>query len=168
MHKYTIEDDFETTVERYWEMFFDEAYNTALFKHLKITRVVEEVTREGEGEELIMRRRLLLTPQREVPKLMKKIAKGAIQYREHNVFTQRTQTLTVRIEPSFMADKFVSTGRYLVSALDSTRVRRTFHGEISCRVPLLGGRIEKHIHGEVVDSYRATTEFTRAWLREHA
>ena len=46
-------------------------------------------------------------------------------------------------------------------------MRRTWDGEISCKIPFVGGKVEKHIVEEVTQSYRDTTEFTRKWLREH-
>ncbi|MCA9718320.1 MAG: DUF2505 domain-containing protein [Myxococcales bacterium] len=167
MHKYTVEDDFETTVDRYWAVFFDEEYNKGLFEHLAITREVLEITREGEGQDEVIRRRIRLTPQRDVPTIFKRFVKGAIQYTEHNVFTRKKDTIDVKIVPGFMGDKFTSVGTYIVRATGDNKVRRTFHGEINCSVPLVGGRVEKHIAGEVIDGYKKTTDFTRRWLREH-
>lgn len=167
MHKYTVEDDFETTVDRYWEVFFDEDYNKGLFEHLQITREVLEMTREGEGQDEVIRRRIRLTPQRDVPAIFKRFVKGAVQYTEHNVFTRRNSTIDVKIVPGFMGDKFTSTGTYVVTPKGEGRVLRTWKGLIKCSVPLIGGRVEKHIAGEVTDGYRKTTDFTRRWLREH-
>lgn len=164
---YTIEDDFDTTLDHYWQVFFDDAYNDALYQHLRIERKVEEFVREGEGENLIIRRRAVLTPQRELPALMKKFIQGAISYTEHNVFTARTNTIEVVTIPSFAADKFKSNGSYRVVPIGENKVRRTFTGECTCSVPLVGRKIETMIIDEVRESYQATTEFTRRWLKEH-
>ena len=89
MIKYRIEDEFETTVDGYWEMFFSEDYNRGLWEHLEIDRVQAEFRREGEGEDEVIHRRQKLVPRREVPKLLKKLVGGAIAYEEINVFHRK-------------------------------------------------------------------------------
>jgi hypothetical protein len=165
--RYTISDDFDTSLEHYWQVFFDDAYNAELYKRLKVGREVLEVKQEGEGESLIIRRKVKLSPQREVPALVAKFVKGAITYTEQGVFTARTNTLEVVTIPGFMAEQLTTRGTYKVQSLGPTKVRRTWDGEISCKIPLLGGKVEKHIVEEVTASYRDTTEFTRKWLVDH-
>jgi hypothetical protein len=165
--RYTISDDFDTSLEHYWQVFFDDAYNAELYKRLKVGREVLEVKQEGEGESLVIRRKVKLSPQREVPALVAKFVKGAITYTEQGVFTARTNTLEVVTIPGFMAEQLTTRGTYKVQSLGPTKVRRTWDGEISCKIPLLGGKVEKHIVEEVTASYRDTTEFTRKWLVDH-
>ena len=38
---------------------------------------------------------------------------------------------------------------------------------VECRIPLIGGKIEKHLVQEVRESYRRTTDFTRKWIADH-
>jgi len=166
MH-YTITDDFDTSLPHYWEVFFDDAYNAALYTRLKIGREVLEVKQEGEGEALVIRRQIKLTPQREVPALIARFVKGAITYTEQNVYTARTSAIDVVTIPGFMADALTTRGVYKVQALGPNKVRRTWDGDVVCKVPLLGGKIEKRIVEEVTSSYRDTTDFTRKWLAEH-
>jgi len=165
--RYTISDDFDTSLEHYWQVFFDDAYNAELYKRLKVGREVLEVKQEGEGESLIVRRKIKLSPQREVPALVAKFVKGAITYTEQGVFTARTNTLEIVTIPGFMADQLTTRGTYKVQSIGPGKVRRTWDGEISCKIPLLGGKVEKHIVEEVTASYRDTTEFTRKWLADH-
>jgi hypothetical protein len=165
--RYTISDDFETSLEHYWQVFFDDAYNAELYKRLKVGREVLEVKQEGEGESLVIRRKVKLSPQREVPALVAKFVKGAITYTEQGVFTARTNTLEIVTIPGFMADQLTTRGTYRVQSLGPNKVRRTWDGEISCKIPILGGKVEKHIVEEVTTSYRDTTEFTRKWLADH-
>lgn len=165
--RYTISDDFDTSLEHYWRVFWDDAYNLELYKRLRVGREVLEVKQEGEGEALVIRRKVKLSPQREVPALIAKFVKGAITYTEQGVFTARTNTLEIVTIPGFMADQMTTRGTYRVQSLGPAKVRRTWDGEISCKVPLLGGKVEKHIVEEVTVSYRDTTDFTRTWLRDH-
>jgi hypothetical protein len=166
MH-YTIIDDFDTSREHYWEVFFDDAYNAGLYQRLRIGREVLELKREGEGDGLVIRRKIKLSPQREVPALVAKFVKGAITYTEQNVYTARASTIEVVTIPGFMADSLTTRGVYKVAALGPNKVRRTWDGDVICKIPLLGGKIEKGIVDEVTQSYRDTTDFTRKWLAEH-
>jgi hypothetical protein len=75
--------------------------------------------------------------------------------------------MTVETIPGFGADKLTTRGVYRLEVLGPNKVQRIFEGECTCRVPLLGGKVEKAIVDEVRTSYRDTTEFTRRWLREH-
>jgi hypothetical protein len=88
-------------------------------------------------------------------------------YTEDNVFTARTNTLDVVTTPGFMADSLITRGTYRIQALSPTKVRRTWQGEVTCKIPLLGGKVERHIVDEVTAGYRDTTEFTRKWLLDH-
>lgn len=165
--KYTIADEFATTPERYWQIFFDDAYNEALFRHLKIGRQVLEMRREGEGDDLVIHRRQILTPEREVPAIFRKLVKGAISYTETNVFRARDNRMEVVTIPGFGGDRLTTRGVYRLEVLGPGRVRRIWEGECTCTVPLIGGKIEATIVDEVKASYAETTTFTRAWIAEH-
>lgn len=167
MIKYRIEDEFETTVDAYWEMFFSEDYNRALWDHLDIERKQVEFRREGEGEDEVIHRRQKLVPRREVPKVLEKIVGGAIAYEELNVFRRKTSTMQVTTIPNFMSDKFEAKGSYEIKAIGPGKVVRIWDAYCTCKVPLVGGKIEQHVVGEVRDSYARTTAFTRRWIAEH-
>ncbi|MGB1276172.1 MAG: DUF2505 domain-containing protein, partial [Nannocystaceae bacterium] len=154
----------DTSLDRYWEMFFDDDYNRELYRALDIDRTVLKVEPDGD----VTRREVLLKPQREIPKLFKKIMKGSLEYTEHNVFDRGRSLLEVRIVPAFGADKITNVGTYRVVDLGSNRVRRIYEGECKCKIPLVGGKVEKHIVGEIRASYVTTTDVSRKWLREHA
>jgi hypothetical protein len=168
MIKYRIEDEFETTVDGYWEMFFSDDYNDGLWEFLDIDREQVEFRKEGEGADEVIHRRQKLVPRREVPKVLKKVVGDAIAYEEVNVFRRKASTMEVTTIPNFLSDKFDAKGTYEVKEIGPGRVIRIWEAYCSCKVPLVGGKIEQHIVGEVQDSYRRTTEFTRRWLAQHA
>lgn len=168
MIKYRVEDEFETSIDGYWEMFFSDAYNAALWEHLEIDRQQVEFRKEGDGDDRIVHRHQKLVPRREVPKVLKKIVGGAIAYDEINVFHRANSTMEVTTIPNFMGEKFDAKGQYIIKEAGPGRVVRIWDAYCSCTVPLVGGRIEQHVVGEVKDSYKRTTAFTRKWLADHA
>ena len=167
MIKYEIEDEFETTVDRFWDVFFDDAFNDALWKHLDIERDVFEFERSGEGPGERIRRKQRLTPKRDVPAALKRLVKNAISYEEHNEWERGKSLMTVITIPSFMSDKFDGKGDYKVLEMGPNRVKRVWTASLNCSVPLVGGRVESHIVGEVTQSYKDTTTFMRKWLAEN-
>lgn len=164
MIKYRIEDEFETTVDAYWEMFFSDAYNDALWEHLDIDRTQTEFRREGEGDAEVIHRRQQLTPRREVPKVLKKMVGDAISYEEINVFRRKDSAMQVTTIPNFMGDKFDAVGTYTIKEVSPGKVVRIWEAHCSCSVPLVGRKIAQHVVDEVHDSYERTTAFTRKWL----
>lgn len=167
MITYRIEDEFDTTVDAYWETFFSEAYNDELWDHLDIDRVQTEFRREGEGEGEVIHRRQTLTPRREVPKVLKRLVGDAIRYEETNVFRRKDSVMDVATIPNFMSDKFDAKGTYTIKQVGPGRVVRIWEAHCSCKVPLVGGKIARHVVDEVHESYRRTTEFTRKWIADH-
>lgn len=164
--KYRIEDTFDVDATRYWDVFFDDDYNTALFEHLDIDYTPVKLERTGEGEDLVIVREQELIPRRDVPKVIKKLAKGAIAYREHNRFFASEHRIEVQTVPSFLADKVVTKGSYWLEPTDDGGVKRIFEGECNVTIPVVGKSIEKIIVEEVKASYAKTADFTRRWMSE--
>lgn len=165
--EYRIEDTFDVSAERYWEMFFSEEYNAALWPAIDVVREPISFEREGEGPKTRIRREQRLTPQREVPKFISKMVSGAITYVEKNDFLAADNAMKTVTIPGFAADRVKTEGVYRLEPLGPDKVKRIWEGMVKCRIPLLGGKIEKHLVEEVRESYRRTTDFTRKWIADH-
>ncbi len=165
--KYVIQDDFDVSAQRYWDVFFSEAYNRALWPALDIEWELLALERIGEGEDLVIVREQRLTPRRDVPKIVQKLVKGAIRYTEKNRYVARESRMETRTIPSFGADKIENHGVYRVESLGPNKCRRIWEGVTECRIALVGGKIEEFLIDEVKESYRRATEFTRKWHAEH-
>ncbi len=166
--EYRIEDTFDVSTEGYWEMFFSPEYNEALWPAIEITWELVRLDREGEGAALRIKREQRLTPQREVPGFLKKLVKGAITYTEKNEFVAANNAMRTVTIPGFAADRLKTEGTYRLEALGDSRCKRIWEGVCECRIPLVGGKVEKHLVEEVRESYRRATIFTRKWLSDRA
>lgn len=164
--QYRIEDDFSCDLATYWRVFFDEAYNQGLYEALNIQRELVECRPDATSLDpgAPIHRVQRLTPQREMPAVMKKVLRGTLSYLEHNDFDPSRNEIKVRTVPSLMADKITTEGIYRVQALGQDKVRRVWEGRCDCKIPLVGSKIEKVIVEEVQESYAKTTSFTREWL----
>jgi hypothetical protein len=165
--EYRIQDDFDVSAARYWDVFFSEEYNQALWNALDIEWKLLSFDKKGEGDDLVIERKQQLTPRRDVPKLVAKFVKGAITYREENVFTARNNQMKTVTISNIMPDKIENHGLYVLEPLGDARCRRIWNGVCKCKVPLLGGKVEKMLVSEVEESYRRATEFTRKWHKDH-
>ncbi|MEM6996067.1 MAG: DUF2505 family protein [Myxococcota bacterium] len=164
---YRIEDEFEVTATRYWEVFFTEEYNKAMFETLDIGWELLSLERRGEGDALVIERTQRLTPRREVPGFLAKFVADKIAYTEHNVFTASKNEMKTVTTPSFMAEKIKTEGLYRLQPVGDTKVLRIWEGLAVAKIPLLGGRVEKHLVEEIRESYRNATAFTRKWHADH-
>jgi hypothetical protein len=164
MIEYEVVDEFATVPSKYWEMFFSDEYNTALWAHLDIAREVLEFRREGEGDAAVIHRTQRLTPRRDVPSALRKLVSDSISYVEKNVWRARDNQMEVVTTPNFFADKFAAKGIYRLEAIGNDKLRRVWKASCECRVPLVGGKVESHVVEEVKRSYKATTIFTRDWI----
>ncbi len=162
--KYRIEDTFDISAEGYWDFFFSDEYGAGLWPALDITWELLVLTREGEGSSLRIHREQRLTPQREVPGFLKRIVKGAITYVEKNDFVAADNVMHTVTIPGFAADRLRTEGTYRLVPQGSDRVLRVWEGICECKVPLVGGKIEKQLVEEVHESYRRATTFTRDFI----
>ncbi len=162
--EYRIEDTFDVSAERYWGFFFTQEYNAALWPALDIDWELLELTREGEGPTLRIHREQRLSPRREVPGFLKKIVKGAITYVEKNDFVAADNVMRTVTIPGFAADRLRTEGTYSLVPQGPNKTVRVWEGICECRVPLIGGKIEKQLVEEVRESYRRATTFTRDWI----
>ena len=166
--EYRIEDTFDCSAERYWEIFFSDEYNAKLWPAIDIQREQLAFERKGEGPSLRIHREARLVPQREVPAFIKKLVSGAISYVEKNDFAAADNAMRTVTIPGFAADRITTTGVYRLEPLGEGRVKRIWEGVCECRIPLLGGKVEKQLVDEVRESYRRATDFTRKWIADHS
>lgn len=162
--QYTIADEFPATPQRFWDLFFDDQYNKDLWATLNIGYELLEFERKGEGAELVITRKIRLTPQRELPGIMKKFVKGALSYVQDDRYTATNSQMTTRSTHNFASDRIDSHGVQRVEPVGEAACRRVFEGVMNCSIPLVGGKIEQHLVDEVKQSYRRATEFTRQRL----
>ena len=159
--RYKIVDDFDTNIERFWEVVFDEAYNQALFSHLRIRRQLVKMDRRPDGSLSYVHR---LTPLIEPPAVIQAVLDGPITYEEKLEFDSTQNSAKVVTKPNYLAKDVLNWGTFSARE-EGGKVVRTWAGRCSCYIPFVGDRIVKHIVKEVRTSYAKTTVFTRKWLR---
>ena len=165
--KYGVEDEFAVSAERYWEIFFSEEYNAALWPVLKVDWDLRRFEKKGEGKDLVIDREAELTPHRQPPKALQKLISTTIKYVEVNHYVAAKSEMSTNITPNFMADRITNKGVYRVVPVGDDRCKRVWEGICEAKIPLLGGKVEDFLVDQVKETYRTATEFTRKWIAEH-
>jgi hypothetical protein len=166
--RHTIEHVFDTSPERLWEVFFfDEAYGQGLYDRLRLKVARRELHHEGQGATLIVRRKLELVPDRELPGALKRLFQGASTVKETGEFNAALGRYSVTIEVPVIGHLVDYGGDYTWDTLPSGQVRRIWRGHCEARIPLVGGKLEAFLLGEIEKSMAENFAFTRDYLRAH-
>jgi hypothetical protein len=88
---------------------------------------------------------------------------------EESRFFRREHRLEYRVEPNLpdkWREKFTSHGEFTFAELDGGGVRRRIGGDVTVRMPLVGGLIERRLVQELRASFRAEAALLAGWLEE--
>lgn len=166
--KHTIEHVFDASAERVWDLFFfDEDYGRALQERLRLRLSGLELQHEGAGPTLIVRRRVRLTPQRELPPALRRLLGDRVTLQESGDFNAERRRYSVKIELSALAGLIDCGGEYTWDTLPGGALRRVWDGHCDAKIPLVGARLERHVLGEIEASLAELYALTCRWLREH-
>ena len=115
--------------------------------------------RVGRGELLVLRDGLLVA-------VAKLTGSSKLVYEQENRRDKANGVLHWRVVPSVVPDKVTAEGRFTVTPTPEGCAQAVV-GNISVRIPFLGGKIENAIVAEVEESYKKYAEAARRWLAEH-
>lgn len=159
---------FDVPAERLWGLyFFDAAHGRALTEHLGLRVLEDELQHEGAGPRLIVRRRLKLVSQRELPAPLRRLLGGDLVLQETGEFNAEWRRYSVRIELPLIRGLVACGSEFSWDSLPGGRLRRVWEGHCSAKIPLVGERIERVILGELAASVTRSHAFTSRWLRDH-
>jgi hypothetical protein len=166
--RHTIEHVFDTSPERLWEVFFfDEDYARGLYERMRLTVVRRDLQREGEGPSLIVRRKLQLAADRELPGALKRLFQGTSTVTEVGEFNAALRRYSVTIQVPVIGNLVDYGGEYTWETLPSGQLRRVWRGHCDARIPLVGGKLEAYLLGEIEKSMAENFAYTREWLKAH-
>jgi hypothetical protein len=161
-----MSDLFECSVDTYWsKLFFDEAYNRALFEgalkfeswklirsedsEKTITRVVDAVPRVGD-----------------LPGPIKRLIKNGAGYREDSLFDKATQRCTATVHPASLADRLTIKGVTFTERVSDKQCNRVFLANVKADIFAVGGMLETLILDNLEKSYRKAARFSNQWIAE--
>ncbi len=151
------------TVAEYEALYFDEVFNEALCKAVKLERKV--IKRDLVNGQLT--RILRISPDREIPGPMRKvIGADRIEYTEYIEYKWGSHQAIWRTESSILPDKVDARGTLGFEARGNGVVRWV-EGEVKVKVFGVGGLVERFVVADVEKGYDNAAGFTHKWLAEH-
>jgi hypothetical protein len=162
---FKIVHDVGCDLSRYWDVFFDDAYNDALYKKVGVK---ERIWLEPPRDEGHLRHfKLKIMPTRDLPEVVKKVIRGDLGYVETSTLDRSTNTIHVHIAPTLFTERTKFNAEYKIESLGPGKVRRIFEGDLTVEWPLVGRKIEQFILSDVERSYVIAAQHTTEWCAAH-
>ena len=150
---------FPCSADQFLAMFWDDDFDRYLQEGAAVNRTILSERKEGDVHHWRMR----FEPDRELPGPVAKILGADKLVYEQETRLGPDRVLHWEVIPAVAADKVSAKGT-MHTAPHANGIERIVQGEIKVRVPLVGGRIEKAIVGNVTESYEKAAEATMKWL----
>jgi len=162
--KLHIESVFPASPSTVWDTFNDPVFEKRLEEQSGIQyKMLSEATENG-----IEVRKLQCIAKKELPKVIAKtLGADRLSYTQVNRLDRSKDRLEWEVIPMAMADKVVAKGITTMVFKDG-RSYRVVNGEITVKIPLVGGAIEKAIVSEVETSFVKAAEVALKLMQERA
>ncbi|MCB9669022.1 MAG: DUF2505 domain-containing protein [Alphaproteobacteria bacterium] len=152
------------TPERYWEMYWDDAFDAQLQANSTVKRELVEETDAGG----VVTRKLRFTPENELPGPVAAIVgTKKLVYDQVNVWDRAASVMSWEVLPTFLSsDKFSAKGVFKVVP-KGPGCELQIDGDIDVKVRFIGGQIEKQIVSQIEDAYAKMHTASVAWLEDN-
>jgi hypothetical protein len=163
MKKFRFEHEFRDTTPRdILEMYFEPTHEA------EQDRIADIDSREliSEDDTPTVRTRVYkVFPRRQLPAAVRPfLQSGPLHYIEQVTWRKDQDILEFDIRPSVLGGRAHIVATYRLAPTGAGRVRRTYEGNVTVEVALVGGRIEKGIAEELEESLARTARCTQEWL----
>lgn len=146
------------------ELYYDREANEAMARDVKLVREYISFAEENG----VITQEVRTAPERQLPSVLKKVIRTErIEYLEKSTYTRATGRGTWKTIPNVLPGKVVTEGWFELTAAGDNRVRRRVGGEITIKVALVGGTIEKLVINNVKESIQKYNDFMQRWIDEH-
>jgi len=158
---FKITHEFATDPATYWKVFLSEGYNVDLYERIGVK---ERTVLSRSEDDVSARWTVRIVPKRDLPGFLKKIVGGDLGYTEISTLDKVKNVIDVTIEPTLMKERTKIKARYTLTPLGAGRLARTFEGDITVDMPLVGRKVEAAVLEDVEKSYNVAAQVTTEWL----
>jgi len=161
--RFTVTHELNCDAEAYWKLFFDKAFNQALFTdELKFPRYSIDEQREGDKE---IYRKVSGEPKMDIPGPLKKVLGSSFAYTEEGTYDRASKTWRFKMTTN-MGDKMRTEGTMRVEPLGPGKCRRV--GEITVEAKMfgIGGMVESTSEKELRKGWDQSAVFTNKWITD--
>ena len=144
-----------------YELYFDPEHTRTTDDLVEVaSRELLEETDTGDE----YRRVCKVTPRRQLPAFMRPFFPGKLHYVEEAIWRRTADRIDIDIRPSILGGRAQITSTYRLLPEPDGVIRRTYEGQVSVDVPLVGGRIERGIVGDMEKSLTVSGQCTQGYL----
>ncbi|MCA9520832.1 MAG: DUF2505 family protein [Myxococcales bacterium] len=165
MKRQRIEHQFAMSASAFWEMFFfDQTYFDGLYNYLELNIEDVKQSHSGTAETLQVERTVQMSPRREMPALMSKLLKGVKTVTEIGRFSAADGRLEISVRLPVIASRVDYGGIYTWREPSPNQLLRVWDGHCDARIPMLGGKLESFLLGEIERDFGRVQRFTQDYI----
>lgn len=162
--KLQLRHHFPVSPARAFEELFGDDYENAVSADSRLERKVLLDEQRPTGRV----RRIHVVPEQRLPAAVAKvIGADRFSYVLEERHDRAGNRMDFTVTPDGMADRVSVGGSWAVKAAPGG-CERVVEIDITVRIPVVGGRIEKQIAEDLRDSYESAARFAQRWLKERA
>jgi len=155
MRPIRIRDEFQTTAQRIWDIFFDPEFVRQLAARLRLQREIYEF--EDTPEQLRMVYKVVA--HRAVPDWIRRVMGDVkVTFVATDVYDKKTHRLSAQTRD-------VAYGNWTVTEIRPGWVSREFYGELTVDVPLIGGKIAEKVGAGLESDFAMMHVLLREWIQ---
>lgn len=159
---------FTASPERFWAMWMeDDGFFNARYAAMKCQVVERTVERHAGRSGDVVTRKVAFRPDRNLPSFLEALLSGVRLVRERSVYDPHSRTCEVSVELPVIGSRTKFAGVYETANAADGGFDRVWRGRCEIGIPLIGGRLEKFILGELETTLGADQRFIQRWLDEH-
>jgi hypothetical protein len=163
MATFTVRHEIACDADRFFQLFFDKAFNERMFAALEFPAF--EVVRQDEDDEEI-RRIVRATPKLDLPGPVAKALGAGFSYTEEGRYDRGTKTWRFGITPGSMGDKVKTTGIVRCeNAQDGKSCTRVCEFDLHVKIFGIGGLVESALEKNLKTGWGRGADFMNQWLR---
>lgn len=147
----------------YEALYFDEAFNESLGRHLRMGRKLVRLDRNSERIVRHVRYEPAQAAGSEAKQVFGSSRASFLEELDYDIHTRRGAWRTV---PNLFPERVKNSGS-IAFLDDAAGTKRIVEGDAIVKLFGFGGRVEKIIIAEIVKNYEAAAAFTREWLASH-
>jgi hypothetical protein len=165
VRRFTIVQDLPMSADEHWRIFFDDAFERALYDEKLRFPKYELVENRDQGE--TVRRKVRVTPRLDAPAPVLKVLGSSFGYVEDGTFEKKARVWRSRIITNVIADRLGTSFVVRADAAGEGRCRRTIDLDIDVKIFGIGGLVEAAFEKNLRDGWRDSLAFMIEWARRH-
>lgn len=132
------------------------------------TELVRREVLELEDRPEALRRVCRVVPRRQLPAIVRPFVRDELSFRETLTWRKAEDLIEMQIVPSILGGRIEISATYRVTQAGPGVCRRTYDGQVSAQIRLLGRQIERAIVEDMGKGLETSVACTQEWLDARA